>query len=96
MDLSKDPGTKCLIFGKADSGKTRFVYEYATSILTETEGVCLIVARKSKAERKLVIYDENPCLNRILYKWVSDPISLINVASGLHLHSNQNLQVLVI
>ena len=95
--LPNDPNIKCLVFGKSDSGKTRFVYEYATSILSDNpDAVCLIIARKSKAERKLVDCGDCPYLNRILYKWATDPISLIQIASCLHTYMDQELRLLVI
>lgn len=95
--LPTDPYIKCLVFGKSDSGKTTFVYEYATSLLTEKkDGICLIIARKTKAERKLVDCGDCPCLNRILYKWATDVISLIQIASRLHLFLDRELELLVI
>lgn len=94
--LPFDTSIRCLVFGKADSGKTRFIYYYATKLLTDNEGVCLIITRKTKAERKLVLNDNDSCLDRILYKWVTELVSLINVASSLHLFTDQNLQLLVI
>ncbi|OHT07515.1 hypothetical protein TRFO_05130 [Tritrichomonas foetus] len=104
--LPNDPCIKCLVFGKSDSGKTTFVYDYATSILNEySDSLCLIIARKSKAERKLVddsiIHnnsnnDSISCFDRILYKWATDQISLIQIASGLHIYQDQPLELLVV
>lgn len=96
-ELPKDECIKCLVFGKSDSGKTTFVYEYATSLLSEKkDGLCLIIARRTKAERKLVDCGDCPFLNRILYKWASDSISLIKIASCLHFFKDKELELLVI
>lgn len=96
-ELLQYPSIKCLVFGKTDSGKTSFVYEYATKLLSELkDGICLIVARRSKAERKLVECGDCPYLNRILYKWATDSVSLIQIASRLHLFQDQELELLVV
>lgn len=95
--LPLDPFVRCLVFGRADSGKSTFAQEYCVSVLeSEPESVVLYLATKTKVERKALPRTNESIGKRILYKWVHDKMSLLQAISELHLHTSQPLTLLVV
>lgn len=95
--LPTEPGAKLLVFGRGDSGKSTFAIEYASEVLrNRASGVCLVLAQKTKTERKPVRIDDVSISDRILFKWVHDRVSLIDACSQLHEFAGQPLELLIV
>jgi hypothetical protein len=96
-ELPTDLGVRALVFGRSDSGKSTFALAYAISVLTENPaGGCLIFARRSKTERKLIEVQDVSISDRIYYRWIQDRVSLVEAACRLHEHANEPLELLIV
>ena len=97
--LPVDSKVRCIVFGKSGSGKTRFALNYASQVLLSSDNddsIALVIARRSKAERKPPPAELGGVLSRIFYKWADDDISLIKIASNLHVFSDKPLALLIV
>lgn len=96
-ELPTDPGIKALVFGRNDSGKSRYAIQYAKRVLSENEkGACIVLAQKAKTERKPVVVSDQSISDRILYKWIHDRTSLIDACARIHEYHKEPLELLIV
>ena len=87
---------KCLVFGQDNSGKTSFAIEHTSDLLRDNpESIALIVARKTKTERKIPTISDD-LSNRFYFKWAEDRVSLMKILCNLHLYFQKPLISLIV